>query len=120
TLQGVRPFRLPLNHIHHLLTKNLPLCEPSSPVISSTPTIRRDKDVLRVEQPPMRGAHDGIHHSWLKINHNRPRYVVIIISLVEEDILPVPCCLHHPSSLTHIAICGDAMLRCKLLPEFIP
>jgi hypothetical protein len=62
---------------------------PTGPVVPGTTTMLSDKYVLVVVQVPVLAVMDSIDHSRLQVNKQRPRYEVLIINLVKEDVLPV-------------------------------
>ena len=57
-------------------------------------------------------------HSWLEIDQYRPWYIVLVICLVEEDVLPISLtALRGP--VLEVALRGDAVLGAELLPELV-
>ena len=65
-------------------------------------------EVLRVVQISIKSILNPINDSWFKINKQRSRYVMFVISLIEEDIFSIIplCCI-----LFQYSIRVDAVLH---------
>mmetsp|Transcript_38777 Transcript_38777/g.37120 ORF Transcript_38777/g.37120 Transcript_38777/m.37120 type:complete len:89 (-) Transcript_38777:38-304(-) len=72
--------------------------------------------VLRIIEIRVQAILNPIDDSGLQINEERSRDVVLVVSLVEEHILPV---VSLGRILLQDAFRVDAMLHAKLFPKFI-
>ena len=76
----------------------------------------RHKEVLRVVQIGVEAILNRIDHTRLQIDHQCSWDVVLIVSLIEEHILPIVSLL---SILLQHSLSADSMLHAQLFPELV-
>jgi hypothetical protein len=78
------------NHVEESLLDGLPLSEAGGPIVACPASVLGGhKDILLVEQVLDVRVLDAVDHSRLEVQKKGPGNVVIIVSLVEEDVLAV-------------------------------
>ena len=94
--ERVRAIGFSFDHVDYFLLELFALGVPVGPVVASTASLLGDEDVLRVVQVcvgPVLDAIDDLNsrgkYSRLQVDQDGSGHVVVIISLVEENILPV-------------------------------
>ena len=75
-----------------------------------------DIEVLWVVQVLVEPILDGVDDTGLQVDEERARYVVLIISLVKEDILPV---ISLGRIFLQVPLGVDPVLLTQTLPEFV-
>ena len=87
-LEAVAVVRLAVNHVDNLRAVFLAPREAFSPVVPRAGL--GVEDVLRVEEVPVRTTPEAVlHHAGLQVQQQRPRNVVPVVGLIEEDVLAV-------------------------------
>jgi hypothetical protein len=61
----------------------------TGPVVSGSSTVVSHKHILMVVEVAVLAVLNAVDHSWLQINEQRPRNVVLIVRLVEEHVLAI-------------------------------
>ena len=87
-----------------------------APVVAGTAAVARHEEVLRVVEPSVQAVLNTVDHARLQVNQQRPWYVVLVVSLVEEDIFSV---VSLRRVLLEDAFAADAVLLAKLLPKLV-
>ena len=75
-----------------------------------------DVEVLWVVQVLIEPILDGVDDTGLQVDEERARDVVLVISLIEEDILPV---ISLGRIFLQVALGVDSVLLTQTLPEFV-
>ena len=87
-----------------------------APVVSRATTVFADVEVLRVVEAGVQAILDAIDNTRLQIDQQSTRNVMLIVSLIEEDIFTVVALR---GVLFKDAFTTDAVLSAKLLPKLV-
>ena len=129
-LKRIAPFGFAVDHFHNLFINSFSSRVPLGPIISSSATIFRNKDVLWIVKICIRRYEDVINnltmikikfslernftHPWFQINKDCTRNIVFIVSLIKEDVLTVTT---FSSPLLKYTIFANSMFCTQTLPE---
>ena len=87
-----------------------------APVISSTAAMFANIKVLWVVKRTKKSVLNRVYHTWLQVNQQCSRDIVVIISLVEKYVLAV---LTLACVFFECSVSTDAVLHAKLFPKLI-
>ena len=88
-LEGIRSVSLPVDHVHDLLLHALRLRVAARPVVTGAAARVGDVHILLVVEVAVFRVLNGVDDSRLEVEEQRPWDVVLVVSLVEEDVLAI-------------------------------